>query len=110
MEHLITFPLIDCIGAGFKMPFAIGVVRHEIMHLELLSRGRSFNPSLKRIRSACGWSIPIHLTTVFGQKRTGTQFISRHPQFDSRKKWMASFAKVNVSFEKLFGMNAQMIF
>ena len=110
MEHLIAFPLIDCIGAGFKMPFAIGVVRHEIMHLKLLARGRSFNSSLKWIRSACGWSISIHLTSLFGQKRTGTLFISHHLQFDSRKKGMTSLAKVNVSFDKILGMNTKMIF
>jgi hypothetical protein len=110
MEQLIALPLIDCIGAGFKMPFAIGVVRHEIMYLELLTKGRSFNPSLKWIRSACGWSISIHLTSLFGQKRTGTLFISQHPQFDSRKKGMASLTKVNVSFDKILGMNTKMIF
>lgn len=37
-------------------------------------------------------------------------FISHHPQFDSRKKGMASLAKVNVSFDKILGMNTKMIF
>ncbi len=110
MEHLIAFPLIDCIGTGFKMSFAIGVVRHEIMYHQLLARGGAFNPSLKWVRSACGWTISINLTSLFGQKRTGTLFISHHSQFDSWEKGMASLAKVNVSFDKILGMNTKMIF
>lgn len=109
-QFLIAFPLFEGVGALLLMAKAIGVMGHEIVRFERLSRSELLHSAFKGIGPAGRRTVCIHTATFVGQKGTGRGRGVAQLELQPGKKGVTPLTELGVLMKKITGMQAQVVF
>jgi len=109
-EFLIALPLFEGVTTLLVMAQAIGVVGHEIVHLEGFSRSGLLHPAFKGIGPAGRRTFFIRTAPFGGQKETGRGRIVAQFKLQPGEIGVTALADLGVLVKKIAGVQAQVVF